>query len=146
MFTSQSTAAFYDKLFSSLDFTLPRAATGRRGFSKKAMVCTPRLAPHGLRMNRKHYACQESVILGTAAALSCKTDFLRILLQNIQGYMPNHRHVFGGMVLSGSVTVFVERHIQTPMHRAFNSPMRPDCSSKEVYIIQRCDVITCFLQ
>ena len=30
---------FYDKLFSSLDFTLPRAATGRRGFPQKAMVC-----------------------------------------------------------------------------------------------------------
>ena len=30
LFTSQSTAAFYDKLFSSLDFTLPGAATGRR--------------------------------------------------------------------------------------------------------------------
>ena len=30
---------FYDKLFSSLDFTLPRAATGRRGFPPKAMVC-----------------------------------------------------------------------------------------------------------
>ena len=30
---------FYDKLFSSLDFTLPRAATGRRGFPKEAMVC-----------------------------------------------------------------------------------------------------------
>ena len=29
LFTSQSAAAFYDKLFSSLDFTLPRAATGR---------------------------------------------------------------------------------------------------------------------
>ena len=28
---------FYDKLFSSLDFTLPRAATGR-GFPKEAMV------------------------------------------------------------------------------------------------------------
>ena len=39
MFTSQSAAAFYDKLFSSLDFTLPRAATGRRGFPKEAMVC-----------------------------------------------------------------------------------------------------------
>ena len=39
MFTSQSTAAFYDKIFSSLDFTLPRAATGRRGFPKEAMVC-----------------------------------------------------------------------------------------------------------
>ena len=30
---------FYDKLFSSLDFTLPGAATGRRGFSKEAMAC-----------------------------------------------------------------------------------------------------------
>lgn len=30
---------FYDKLFSRLDFTLPRAATGRRGFPKEAMVC-----------------------------------------------------------------------------------------------------------
>ncbi len=39
MFTSQSAAAFYDKLFSSLDFTLPGAATGRRGFPKEAMVC-----------------------------------------------------------------------------------------------------------
>ena len=39
LFTSQSAAMFYDKLFSSLDFTLPRAATGRRGFPKKAMVC-----------------------------------------------------------------------------------------------------------
>lgn len=28
LFTSQSAAVFYDKLFSSLDFTLPRAATG----------------------------------------------------------------------------------------------------------------------
>ena len=39
MFTSQSAAMFYDRLFSSLDFTLPRAATGRRGFPKEAMVC-----------------------------------------------------------------------------------------------------------
>jgi hypothetical protein len=39
LFTSQSAAAFYDKLFSSLDFTLSRAATGRRGFPKEAMVC-----------------------------------------------------------------------------------------------------------
>ena len=39
LFTSQSASAFYDKLFSSLDFTLPRAATGRRGFPKEAMVC-----------------------------------------------------------------------------------------------------------
>ena len=39
LFTSQSAAMFYDKLFSSLDFTLPRAATGRRGFPKEAVVC-----------------------------------------------------------------------------------------------------------
>ena len=39
LFTSQSAAVFYDKLFSSLDFTLPRAATGRRGFPREAMVC-----------------------------------------------------------------------------------------------------------
>ena len=39
LFTSQSATAFYDKLFSSLDFTLPGAATGRRGFPKEAMVC-----------------------------------------------------------------------------------------------------------
>ena len=39
LFTSQRAAAFYDKLFSSLDFTRPRAATGRRGFPKEAMVC-----------------------------------------------------------------------------------------------------------
>ena len=39
LFASQSAAAFYDKLFSTLDFTLPKAATGRRGFLKEAMVC-----------------------------------------------------------------------------------------------------------
>ena len=39
LFTSQSVAMFYDKLFSSLDFTLPRAETGRQGFPKEAMVC-----------------------------------------------------------------------------------------------------------
>ena len=39
LFTAQSAAMFYDKLFSSLDFTLPGAATGRRGFPKEAMVC-----------------------------------------------------------------------------------------------------------
>ena len=39
LFTSQSAAMFYDKLFSCLDFTLPGAATGRRGFPKEAMVC-----------------------------------------------------------------------------------------------------------
>ena len=39
LFTSKSDAAYYDKLFSSLDFTLPRAATGPLGFPKEAMVC-----------------------------------------------------------------------------------------------------------
>ena len=39
LFTSQSAAIFYDKLFTHLDFTLPRAATGRRGFPKEAMAC-----------------------------------------------------------------------------------------------------------
>ena len=39
LFTSQSAAMFYDKLFSSLDFTLPRVTTGRLGFPKEAMVC-----------------------------------------------------------------------------------------------------------
>jgi len=39
LFTSQSAAIFYDKLFTHLDITLPRAATGRRGFPKEAMVC-----------------------------------------------------------------------------------------------------------
>ena len=39
LFTSQSVAAFYDKLFQVLDFELPRADTGRRGFPKEAMVC-----------------------------------------------------------------------------------------------------------
>jgi len=39
LFTSQSAATFYDKLFTELDFTLPSAATGRRGFPKEAMVC-----------------------------------------------------------------------------------------------------------
>ena len=39
LFTSQSAAVFYDKLFTELEFTLPRAATGRRGFPKEAMVC-----------------------------------------------------------------------------------------------------------
>ena len=39
LFTSQSAAIFYDKLFTHLDFTLPEAATGRRGFPKEAMVC-----------------------------------------------------------------------------------------------------------
>ena len=39
LFTSQSAAVFYDKVFTELEFTLPRAATGRRGFPKEAMVC-----------------------------------------------------------------------------------------------------------
>jgi len=39
LFTSQSIAAFYDELFLQLDFTLPRAATGRKGFPKEAMLC-----------------------------------------------------------------------------------------------------------
>ena len=39
LFTSQSAVVFYDKLFTALNFTLPRAATGRRGFPKEAMVC-----------------------------------------------------------------------------------------------------------
>ena len=39
LFTSQSAAAFYDKLFGALDFTLPRASTGRRGFPKEALLC-----------------------------------------------------------------------------------------------------------
>lgn len=39
LFTSQSAAVFYDKLFSSMDFTLPRAVTGRGGFLKEAMAC-----------------------------------------------------------------------------------------------------------
>ena len=39
LFTSQSIAAFYDELFLQLDVTLPRAATGRKGFPKEAMLC-----------------------------------------------------------------------------------------------------------
>lgn len=39
MFTSQSTAVFYDRLFSTLDYKLPRAVTGRKGFPKEAMLC-----------------------------------------------------------------------------------------------------------
>lgn len=39
LFISQRVANFYDKLFSCLDFTLPRAATGRRGFPKESMLC-----------------------------------------------------------------------------------------------------------
>ncbi len=39
MFTSQGVASFYDKLFSSLEFELPRSKTGRTGFPKEAMLC-----------------------------------------------------------------------------------------------------------
>jgi hypothetical protein len=39
LFTSQRTAVFYDRLFGSLDFTLPSAPTGRRGFPKEALLC-----------------------------------------------------------------------------------------------------------
>lgn len=39
LFTSQSIAVFYDKLFLQLDFKLPRAATGRKGFPKEALLC-----------------------------------------------------------------------------------------------------------
>lgn len=39
LFTSQSVAKFYDKLFSVLDFELPRADTGRKGYPKEAMLC-----------------------------------------------------------------------------------------------------------
>lgn len=39
LFTSQSAVIFYDKLFTHLNFTLPGAVTGRRGFPKEAMVC-----------------------------------------------------------------------------------------------------------
>ena len=39
LFTSQSVVKFYDNLFSTLDFELPRADTGRKGYPKEAMVC-----------------------------------------------------------------------------------------------------------
>ena len=39
LFTSRSAAVFYDRLFDSMDFTLPCAATGRRGFPKEALLC-----------------------------------------------------------------------------------------------------------
>jgi len=39
LFTSQGVASFYDKLFSALDFKLPRAKTGRTGFPKEALLC-----------------------------------------------------------------------------------------------------------
>jgi hypothetical protein len=40
LFTSRSVVVFYDKLFSALDFELPRAATGRKGFPKEAVLCS----------------------------------------------------------------------------------------------------------
>ena len=39
LFTSQSIAVFYDELFLQLDFTMPQAATGRKGFPKEALLC-----------------------------------------------------------------------------------------------------------
>lgn len=39
LLASQGIASFYDKLFSSIEFVLPRAATGRTGFPKEAMLC-----------------------------------------------------------------------------------------------------------
>ena len=39
LFTSQRAAVFYDKLFASMDFTMPTAATGRKGFPKEALLC-----------------------------------------------------------------------------------------------------------
>jgi Transposase DDE domain./Transposase domain (DUF772). len=38
LFTSQSAASFYDKLFLTLDYELPKAKTGRKGFRKEAML------------------------------------------------------------------------------------------------------------
>ena len=49
LFTSQSAAVFYDKLFSSLDFMLPRAATGRRGFPAAAIPPWPMTASYDER-------------------------------------------------------------------------------------------------
>ena len=39
LFTSQGIASLYDKLFSSIEFVLPRASTGRKGFPKEDMLC-----------------------------------------------------------------------------------------------------------
>ena len=39
LFTSQGIISFYDKLFSCIEFVLPRASTGRKGFPKEAMLC-----------------------------------------------------------------------------------------------------------
>ena len=39
LFTSQSIAVFYDELFLQLDFAMPHAATGRKGFPKEALLC-----------------------------------------------------------------------------------------------------------
>ena len=38
LFTSQSAATFYDKLFAALDYSLPQAKTGRKGYPKEAML------------------------------------------------------------------------------------------------------------
>ena len=39
LFTSQSIAVFYDELFLQLDFAMPRAAAGRKGYPKEALLC-----------------------------------------------------------------------------------------------------------
>ena len=39
LFTAQSSAKFYDELFKTLDFSLPRSKTGRKGFPKEALLC-----------------------------------------------------------------------------------------------------------
>lgn len=39
LFTSQGIASFYDKLFSSIEFILPCAYTGHKGYPKEAMLC-----------------------------------------------------------------------------------------------------------
>ena len=39
LFTSQSIAVFYDELFLQLDFAMPQAATGRKGYPKEALLC-----------------------------------------------------------------------------------------------------------
>ena len=38
LFTSQSSATFYGRLFDTLDYDLPHARTGRKGFPKEAML------------------------------------------------------------------------------------------------------------
>lgn len=39
LFISQGIALFYDKLSSSIEFVLPRASTGRKGFLKEVLLC-----------------------------------------------------------------------------------------------------------